>query len=219
MSLYSNVNEQGLINLRKLAEQQKNQRALEIKNRISKQTHDNKLAESLSPVTEKLDEVNESTQEVGDIIKNNNTFQLTIENTPITHQPKENTPTTHQPLENNKGMIYDVELENTLKKITDNTGFHKTYHDPQCGWTTNNHPIKMLRGTNVEINEIENNMSPGFRKLLVGQSYGTAKSMTDKNKLFLEISYRKQVVIIVNLQKVAGQVVIDILKMILIMMS
>ena len=67
MSIYSNVTEQDL------AEQQKNQRALKIKNRILKQTHDVKLAESLSPITkpikERLDEVNKSTQELGEFIK------------------------------------------------------------------------------------------------------------------------------------------------------
>ena len=63
MSIYSNVTEEDLENLRKLAYQQKNQRALKIKNRILKQTHDIKLAESLSPITKKLDEVNKSTQE------------------------------------------------------------------------------------------------------------------------------------------------------------
>ena len=55
MSIYSNVTEEDLINLRKLAEQQKEQRAIKIKNRIFKQTHDIKLAESLSPFTKKLD--------------------------------------------------------------------------------------------------------------------------------------------------------------------
>ena len=50
------------INLRKLAEQQNNQRAFEIKNRIIKQTHDVKLAESLSPITKNLDTFNESTK-------------------------------------------------------------------------------------------------------------------------------------------------------------
>ena len=71
MSIYSNVTEQDLDNLRKLAEQQKNQRAIKIKNRILKQTHDVKLAESLSPNTKKLDTINESTQKVDDIIKRN----------------------------------------------------------------------------------------------------------------------------------------------------
>ena len=63
MSIYSNVTEKDLDNLRKLANQQKNERAEKIKNRILKQTHDIKLAESLSPITKKLDEVNKSTQE------------------------------------------------------------------------------------------------------------------------------------------------------------
>ena len=56
MSIYPNVSEQDLINLLKLAEQQKDQRSLKIKNKIVKQTHDIKSAESLSPITKKLDE-------------------------------------------------------------------------------------------------------------------------------------------------------------------
>ena len=72
MSIYSNVIEQDLINLRELAEQQKNQRALKIKNRIFKQTHDIKLAGSLSTITKRLDEVKETTQKVGNDIKETN---------------------------------------------------------------------------------------------------------------------------------------------------
>ena len=40
MSIYSNITEKDLDNLLKLAQQQKEQRALKIKNRILKQTHD-----------------------------------------------------------------------------------------------------------------------------------------------------------------------------------
>ena len=69
MSIYSNVTEQDLFNLRKLAEQQKNERAQKIKNRILKQTHDIKLAESLSPITKKLDTIDESTKKISDIVK------------------------------------------------------------------------------------------------------------------------------------------------------
>ena len=65
MSIYSFVTEQDLTNLRKLAEQQKNHRASKIKNRILKQTHDINLAESLSPITKKLDTNNESTLKIG----------------------------------------------------------------------------------------------------------------------------------------------------------
>ena len=72
MSICSNVTEKDLVNPRKLAEQQKNQRAEKIKNRYLKQTHDVKLAESLSPFTKKFDNINKSIQEVGDIIKETN---------------------------------------------------------------------------------------------------------------------------------------------------
>ena len=114
MNIYSNVTEEDLINLRKLAEQQREQRALKIKKRILKQTHDIKLAESLSPITERLGEVKKSTDKLGDVIKESQpkTSQLAIENTP-----------TIQPIENNEGTIYDVDLENTLNKMVDKTGF------------------------------------------------------------------------------------------------
>ena len=76
MSIYSNVTEKDLDNLRKLANQQKNERARKIKNRILKQTHDVKLAESLSPITKKLDKINESTQNLGDVIKESNSEKI-----------------------------------------------------------------------------------------------------------------------------------------------
>ena len=72
MSVYSKVTEQDLISLRKFWQQQKNQRALKFKNRISKQTHDTKLPEGLSPITKKLDGGNESTQKIGDVINEPN---------------------------------------------------------------------------------------------------------------------------------------------------
>ena len=67
--------------------------------------------------------------------------------------------------------------------MTDNTGFFKAYHDPQRAWMIKIHPTKMLRGTNVEINENKHNISPGIQKVLVDQSYDTAGSMTDNDKV------------------------------------
>ena len=111
MSIYSNVTDQHLINLCKLAEQQKNQRALKIKIRTSKQTHDIKVAESLSPITKKIHEVKETTQILGDVIEQSKpeTPQLAIEST-----------RTALPIENEQiqpGVIYDTPLENTLKNM------------------------------------------------------------------------------------------------------
>ena len=63
MSIFSNVTEQDLIDLRKLAEQQKNRGAEKIKNRILKQAHDIKLAEISSSITKKIEDVNKSNSE------------------------------------------------------------------------------------------------------------------------------------------------------------
>ena len=68
MSISSNVTEQDVINLRKLAEHRKNYRAEKSKNRILKQTNDVKLAESLSTITRKLDTINESTKNLENFI-------------------------------------------------------------------------------------------------------------------------------------------------------
>ena len=47
----------------------------------------------------------------------------------------------------------------------------------------NNDPIKMLRGTEVKIINIEYNVTPGIQKVITDKSYNTAKSMNDKEKL------------------------------------
>ena len=89
MSFYSNVTEQDLDNLRKLAHQQKEQRAIKIKNRILKQRRDVKLAKSLSPIFKKLNNFNESTIQLVEIVKqasveDGNTQTPATKNTTIT---------------------------------------------------------------------------------------------------------------------------------------
>ena len=148
MSIYSNVTEQDLINLRKLAERQKNQRALKIKNRLLKQTHDIKLAENFSPITKKVEEVKESTQKLRKKIEKaqpeKNIPQPAIENT-----------SPPQPTENNEGVIYDTELENPLQNMNKFTGFFQTNEDPEHGWMWSGYPMKILGGTEFEINDTE----------------------------------------------------------------
>ena len=69
MNVFSNVTEQDLINLRKLADQQRKQRDLKIRNRIWQQTHDKKLSESLSTITKKSEKVSDTTKKIGEVIE------------------------------------------------------------------------------------------------------------------------------------------------------
>ena len=64
MGNYPNMIEQDMINLVKLAEQQKNQRAEKCINRILKQTHDVIPAETFKPRTKKLKELKKSTKKL-----------------------------------------------------------------------------------------------------------------------------------------------------------
>ena len=102
----------------------------------------------------------------------NNIPQPSIEHTPP-----------HQPIENNEGVIYDTELEHTLKNMKNITEFFEINENPKCGWIRNGYHIKKLGGTQVEIYDEKNNMTPGNRKVLVDSSYNTAKSLNDIDKV------------------------------------
>ena len=166
MSIYSNVTEQDLDNLRKLAQQQKDQRAEKIKNRILKQTHDVKLAESLSPITKRLDLVeNNKGEKIGELIKKSET--PAIENTQT--QPEtpaiENTQTQPETpaIENTQtqpGVIYDVSLENTLTNMKDKQkGFFKIIEDENGQRFWNGIPVEILGDSRIEINGINFNIT------------------------------------------------------------
>ena len=102
----------------------------------------------------------------------NNTSQPFIENTSPPH-----------PIENNEGVIYDTEVENTLKKMKINTGLFKTNEDRERGWNWNGYPNKLLGGTEVEINDNNYNITPVNQKVLVDSKYKTAKSLNDMDKV------------------------------------
>ena len=145
MSISSNVTEQNFINPRKLDEQQKEQRFPKIKSRILKQTHDIKLAESLSAIIKKLDEVEETTQKFGDVINENNFSQVAIENT---HNALPIEIEQIQP-----GVNYDTSLENTLPYMKKNTGFFKIEERDNGGVFWNGFPIEKMGGNKLKVNE------------------------------------------------------------------
>ena len=172
MNIYSNVTEQDLNNLRKLAEQQKEQRALKIRKKNLKQTHDKKLAESLSPITKQLDEVNKSTQEslspitkkldtinestqkVGDIIKESNS---------------------------EKEILPIILLQDIFKSLYETSNSLKLNKDKDDKLRILGNPIKSLGGDKIQVND--NNIyefTPEIHKALSNSSY-TGKSMRNKN--------------------------------------
>ena len=160
MSIYSNVTEQDLINLRKLAEQQKSQRALKIKNRILKQTHDVKLAESLSPITKKLDTINETTKQLvkKSDVEDGDTQTPAIENTPISQS-----------------------LRDTLAYMKGNKNFFKLKQENDGKVYWNGVLIKPVRENTININDDEYDVTPSIQKYFT-ETGSTTKSLNNNDK-------------------------------------
>ena len=173
MSIYSNVTEQDLDNLRKLAAQQKEQRALKFKNRILKQTHDINLAESLSPITKKLDE---TTNKLGDVIKEN-TPPPAIENT----QPQ-------LPIENNQddtqpGVLYNVSLENTLTNMKEKEKrFLKITEDENGQRFWNGIPVEISGDSRIDIKGKDFNITPNLENVFTDKTGRSLKKL-DKTEI------------------------------------
>ena len=70
--------------------------------------------------------------------------------------------------------------------MKDNTGLFKTKLDPKHGWMLNNHPIKISRGTEVEINNNKYNITPGIQNLFTEISNIPLKKLNDKDREICE---------------------------------
>ena len=66
--------------------------------------------------------------------------------------------------------------------MTTITGFFKTYHDPEYGWMLNGYPIKIIRGTEIEINDKKINITPGIRKIFTETSNIPVKQLNDEDR-------------------------------------
>ena len=169
-----------MINLRKLAEQQKNQRALKIKNRILKQTHDIKLAESLSPITKRLDEVNKSTKKVDDLLKESNSEnENNQEIVPVDIEPEEDNIQTNLGALPNSSMFSD-QMTKTLGRLMSSSNSLKITPSPS-GATILGVPINTLRGDRKQIKDNIYDLTPEKYKALsyTGYTGNTMKNEAD----------------------------------------
>ena len=183
MSIYSNVTEQVLINLRKLPEQQKNQRAEKIKNRILKQTHDKRLSERLSPILMKLEEVNKSTKKIGEVIKGSNSENEKIQEiVPFEIESEdENIQTNLRALPNSS--VFSDQMTKTLGRLMSSSNSLKIEPSPS-GATILGVPIKTLGGDRIQIKDNIYDLTPEIYKALSYTGY-TGKTMQNENDILM----------------------------------
>ena len=183
MSIYSNVTEKDLDNLRKLADQQKNQRTEKIKNRILKQTHDIKLAESLSPITKKLDEVNKSTKKISEVIRESNSENYNNQEiVPFENELENEDIQTNLRALPNSSMFSD-QMTKTLGRLMSSANSSKITAS-HSGPTINGVPIYTLGGDRMQIKDNIYDLSPEICKALSDTGY-TGKTMKNENDILM----------------------------------
>ena len=183
MSIYSNVTEKDMENLRKLANQQKEQRAEKIKNRILKQTHDIKLAESLSPITKKLDEVNKSTRKISEVIRESNSENdNNQEIIPFENESEDENIQTNLRAFPNSSMFSD-QMTKTLGRLMSSLSSLKIKAS-SSGATILGVPIYTLGGDRIQIKDNVYDLTPEIYKALSDTGY-SGKSMKSENDILM----------------------------------
>ena len=191
MSICSNITEQDLINLRKLSEQQKNQRALKLEKRILKQTHDSKLAESLSPITKSLspktknlEEFNQSTKKTCDVIKEtnseNNQAVVPVE-IDSDNSEDDNTKPNIRALPNSS--IFSDLMTKTLGNLMSSSNSLKIKSSPS-GATILGVPIYTLGGDKLRIRDNDYELTSEIYETLSSTGY-TGSNMKNENDILM----------------------------------
>ena len=187
MSIHSNVTEQDLINLRKLVEQQKEKRALIIKNRILKQTHDIKSAESLSPITKKVDE---STKKISEVINpSNSENENNQERVPVEINAEDSE---DEKIENKIGMKvlpssfkFSNLMKNTIGKLMSSKNFLRRDQGKRTGGASiNGIPLLIFGGDSLKIKNNVYEITPEIQRALSFTGY-TGETMKDKNDILM----------------------------------
>ena len=177
MSFYSNVTEQDLINLRKLAEQQRSERALKIKNNILKQTHDIKLAESFIPIIKKSDE---SIKKISEVINpSNSENEYNQELVPFNIESEDEIIQTNLRALPNSSMFSD-QMTKTLRRLMSSSNSLKINSSPS-GATILGVPINTLGGDRIQIIDNIYDLTPERYKTLsyTGYTGNTIKNEAD----------------------------------------
>ena len=178
MSIYSNVTEKDLENLRKLPQQQKEQRALKIKNRILQETHDIKLAESLSPITKEL---KKSTKKISEVIKGSNSEnENNQEKVPFENETEdENIQTNLRALPNSS--LFSDQMTKTLGRLMSSANSLRIKSTPS-GATILGVPINTLGGDKLRIRGNDYDLTPEIYKALSYTGY-TGENLKNENDI------------------------------------
>ena len=146
-----------------------------------KQTHDVKLAESLSPITKKVDEVRKSTKELGEIVKESN-YENNQEIVPVEIESEdENIQTNLTALPNSS--IFSDQMTKTLGRLMSSANSLKITSSPS-GASILGVPVYTLGGDRIQIKGNIYDLTPEIYKALSDTGY-TGKNMKNEYDILM----------------------------------
>ena len=148
-----------------------------------KQTHDDKLAESLSPITKKVEEVNNSSEKVGEVIKGANSENEKIQEVvPVEIESEdENIQTNLRALPNSS--LFSDQMTKSLGRLMSSANSLKIKSTPS-GPKILRVPINTLRGDRIQIKDNIYDLTPEIYKALSYTGY-TGKTMKNENDILM----------------------------------
>ena len=134
------------------------------------QTHDINVAESLSPITKRLNKVNESTQKLGDVIRDSNSEKL---EKALTNSSK-----------------FSISMRQMIGSLLNSENSLKTTQDGESGRAKIlGKPIQISGADTIKIYENIYELTPEIYKALSDTGY-TGKTMKKENDILMMINIK-----------------------------
>ena len=168
-----------------MAGQQKEQRAPKIEKRFLKQTHDIKLAESVSPITKKLGQVSKSTEKLRDIMKESNFEKENREIIPVEIESDNSggDNTNHKVKALPNSSIFSDLMTKTLGTLLSSANSLRIQPSPS-GASVLGVPIYTKGGDKLRICDNDYELTPEIYKALAYTGY-TGKTMKNENDILM----------------------------------
>ena len=148
-----------------------------------KQTHDVKLAESLSPITKKLEEVNKSTKELGEIVKESNSENVNNQEiVPVEIESEDENIQTNLRALPNSSMLSD-QMKKTIGRLMFSANSRKINITPSSA-TILGVPINTLGGDRIQIKDNNYDLTPEIYKEISFTGYD-GKAMKNENDILM----------------------------------
>ena len=178
------MTEQDLIVLRNWAEQQKIQRAIKIRNKLSIQTLDINIAGTLSPVSKTTEQADKPTENLGEIKEESNSGNDNNQHIVLVEIDSEDDDIQSNTRALPNSNKFSCKMTETLGALMNSENYLKLLQDDSGRASILGIPINTLSGDTIQINDIIYTLTPDIYKTSSSTWY-TGKSKKNENDILM----------------------------------